>query len=176
MKTIDKDIIKLAIELIQFGREKNVNSVHFQAIVVHNQKCMELLQFGQQELNKLNSIVEEIILLKREGYPVFNSYSELRGYVDYFRNPKLRPKTLGTCQVGYTNFVVHHGGDVYLCFNGFPPIGNLNSKSAKEIWQSKEAYELRKKIKSCQKPCMGVCVTPKSFIDKIRKFFYLVRV
>lgn len=56
------------------------------------------------------------------------------------------------CQIGYRNFAVDPYGNVRICFN-FPPVGSLKTDLPKNIWNSPEADEMRKKIMVCDKSC-----------------------
>ena len=49
------------------------------------------------------------------------------------------------CRAGVLSVVVYHNGDVSLC-EAHKPLGNLRTKSFKDIWHSDEAKQLRKSI------------------------------
>ena len=69
----------------------------------------------------------------------------------------LRKKTqVLTCQAGRLLGVVDANGDVRLC-ELLEPIGNLREASFKEIWQSREAEQIRNKIANHQCWCTHEC-------------------
>jgi radical SAM protein with 4Fe4S-binding SPASM domain len=56
------------------------------------------------------------------------------------------------CMVGVTNLSITADGNIHTCFK-MPPLGNVRQTTPQAVWDSKEARELRKKIKCCDIHC-----------------------
>ena len=78
--------------------------------------------------------------------------------------------------MGYTNFIVHDSGEVYLCYDNVP-IGKLPEETPKDIWQSQIAKNRRMVLNSCNKLCrisivsyeLNLWYLMREFIQKAKK-------
>jgi DNA-binding CsgD family transcriptional regulator len=50
---------------------------------------------------------------------------------------------------------------------GFPFIGNIKEHSAREIWHSAKAREVRKGTVTCKKLCLITCLSQKTVGNKV---------
>ncbi len=91
--------------------------------------------------------IEELILLKRNGFPIANSLSQLQVMIDYFREPaRLRVATQShnahegqnLCNA-LTMLQIQSNGDVTACCS-MPPIGNIRTDSIQNIWESRPRW------------------------------------
>ena len=73
------------------------------------------------------------------------------GLINYmYSQPRLLP-----CDMSFDTFFIDPYGDVMPC-NGTKDkevMGNLNTQSWEELWNSKEAEEVRKKVRHCDRNC-----------------------
>jgi MoaA/NifB/PqqE/SkfB family radical SAM enzyme len=85
--------------------------------------------------------------LKREGFPIANSLSQLQVMIDYFLEPaRFRVATQShnahegqsLCSA-LTMLQIQSNGDVTLCCS-MPPVGNIGSESIREIWESRPRW------------------------------------
>lgn len=96
--------------------------------------------------------IRQLILRKKQGWPVENTFSQLKAYFEYYRQGPIRYGKLHPCFVGIRNFSVAINGDVRLCFF-FEPIGNILRGLPEEIWNGRKAREMRQLINHCQRGC-----------------------
>lgn len=101
--------------------------------------------------------MDELIELKHEGYPIFNSFQNLKLIKEYFL--RSNPTFNGIyCNLPFDQFCIAANGDVLPCFlaNEFFPknLGNLRHSKPKEIWMSKNYVESRKNRRYCKRNCM----------------------
>jgi MoaA/NifB/PqqE/SkfB family radical SAM enzyme len=97
--------------------------------------------------------VQELIALKRQGWPIANSEEQLEAMIRYFRDPAgLR---LATAQhaahetaaaarrncAALTNLEFWPNGDVLPCF-GRPAVGNIKTARIREIWENRPRWWL----------------------------------
>jgi MoaA/NifB/PqqE/SkfB family radical SAM enzyme len=88
--------------------------------------------------------VNELIRLKREGYPVANSFAQLEVMLPYFRNPEsTRSAVQGhsaheqrqNCSA-LTTLQIQSNGDVRSCASA-PPFGNVKTGSIRQLWRDR---------------------------------------
>ena len=99
--------------------------------------------------NALNAI-DEIIELKKAGYPICNGFSQLEAFKLLINTPE--KITDIQCRVGETNFAIDPYGNCRICFC-LEPIGNLKESLPRDLWESNKAKEIREKISTCTKNC-----------------------
>jgi len=121
-----------------------------------------------KDTEKVDSIIDELIVMKRKNYPIANPVNQLKSMKDYFKNPTFFKNK---CFVGVKNCNIDETGNITTCFK-MKPIGNVKIHKIDEIWHSKKADGIRKKIKNCKKGCSILnCNYTKSPIDKLRRLF-----
>ncbi len=91
--------------------------------------------------------VENLIELKREGFPIENNLAQLNVMIPYFRDPgSLRLATQGhsahdqhrTCSA-LSLIQIQSNGDVRVCA-GSPPVGNIKQESIRTIWAERPRW------------------------------------
>jgi MoaA/NifB/PqqE/SkfB family radical SAM enzyme len=88
--------------------------------------------------------VEQLIALKRAGFPVANSDSQLNVMIPYFRDPSalsVRTRSHSAHEQralcnALTMIEVRSNGDVAIC-NGLPPVGNIKTEGIRRIWEER---------------------------------------
>jgi len=109
-------------------------------------------QFKQKKIvtGEFKKLVKELLHSKKpkEWFRAYFNY----GIINYINgNKRLLP-----CEMGTDVFFIDPYGEVYPC-NGMDwSMGNIKKQSFEEIWNSKKAEEVRKKVKSCTKNCWMV--------------------
>ena len=103
-----------------------------------------------QDLEKVDAVIDELILGRKQGSAVVNSIRQLEGMRYHFHNPATN--ALPRCRVDTKNFSINEYGDALLCF-WLKPVGNILTTSPKEVWYSMLAHQRRKEIKVCKRNC-----------------------
>ena len=106
--------------------------------------------YGTDIRNNALSAIEEMIEMKKQGYPIANGYEQLKAFKLLISNPE-EIKNI-ECMVGENNFAIDPYGNCRICFC-MEPIGNLKESLPQELWYSDKAEEIRQKIKNCTKNC-----------------------
>lgn len=94
--------------------------------------------------------IDEMIDLKRQGYPVCNSYNQLEAFKILITTPDKIQNI--ECMVGENNFAIDPYGNCRICFC-MEPIGNLKENLPQDLWYSEKAEAVRESIKKCTKNC-----------------------
>ncbi len=103
-----------------------------------------------QDVKKANTILDELIRLKKMAYKISNSVSQLEAFKKYFENPSDFIKKDG-CNVNfYMN--INQFGDVFMCTRK-ETIGNIKKDNPKDLWYSEKAHQVREEIKKCKVNC-----------------------
>lgn len=100
-----------------------------------------------KDTSKAIANVKALIELKKKGYRIANSFAQLEAMVPYFSDPdSLRMATQlhsaherkRACNA-LTTLQLQANGDVTVC-TGVPPVGNVKSKSIREIWETRQHF------------------------------------
>jgi len=114
------------------------------------------------EVNDLMSSNLQVLTKKYSRMlPIMNEY--FYNFETFVKNPVMLYKY--RCVAAYFSMVIGSKGKVFPCPVEFASLGNLREKSFKDIWYSKEANDLRKKIKNSEHPiCWFNCVAPMNIL------------
>jgi len=106
---------------------------------------------------KVEKEIEELIQLKRRGFPLRNSETYLKMIPDFLFNNQL-PRDF-TCLAGYTCVFIRYDLKVLPCYR-LPPVGEVLDGDLADIWFSKRYRKQRKRMKDliCH-GCMFLCYT-----------------
>jgi len=160
-------------------------AVSLQALDTNIQAMSGRLDFEQKALisqsplwpnNKklVSDIFEKILAMKTAGSKIYNRADSLKVmrdyYLDDFAKIKKRP-----CYVGQNNLIITAEGDAFFCFSG-PPIGNLTNNTWLDVWNGREARQIRKRVKHCPALCRVMNCNFQSNLwqmasEKIKKMF-----
>lgn len=111
--------------------------------------------------NMMISVIEQLIALKAQGKPIYNSTSQLEHFKNYFSN--IGERLTSPCDTGNRNFIINPTGKVLLCWN-MPPVGDIVKALPEEIWNSPLANARRIGIGTCNRSCR---ILNCNFIDLI---------
>jgi radical SAM protein with 4Fe4S-binding SPASM domain len=111
--------------------------------------------------------------MKRQGAQILNSELLLSLWPNHFRREKA-PREAMPCRIGMRNFFIRSDGRVEMCWN-FPPIGNVRTQTAREIWYGREGSERRKETVACETLCLFTCLSQKNLSDKFKMGMKLLR-
>lgn len=167
------------ISLIKWVHQNNLNGIRFQAFSepfwndeMFNKKKLEKNKLWPKDTRKIAQIMEDIIGLKREGYRIKNSYSQLKAIKKYFKNPYAKGVN---CNIGVNSLHVTPKGEAKVCMHS-KTIGNLLKEPARKIWKSKKSREIRKGIKECERSCRILnCYYEETIFKKISDFLSIIR-
>ncbi len=99
----------------------------------------------------VHSILDELIELRKSGYPLHNFPLQLEIYKAYFENPARRARK-STCYLGDYVINTDPSGNISLCCF-MEPIGNIKKNNINELWYSEKATQARAKMHACDINC-----------------------
>lgn len=153
--TIMDDNLEELEDVVGVAIKHDLNGVFFRGLMCndlqnsHNE-FYEKSPLWTKDKDKLCKAVDNLITLKRSGYPVSNTIKHLQFLKGYLENPSVHPKNV-TCFAQMRYFNINSDGGVRVCEHY---VGNLLELSPKKIWVSHQAKELRKQKMKCKRPCM----------------------
>ncbi len=106
---------------------------------------------------KLATTVEQLIMLKKEGMPIENSFRHLKLFLPSFRG---EPCPI-PCYAAYNSCAVDCYGEFYPCLpwlNWGKPVGNIRDRPLRKFWYSPTYNRMRKNIVTCRN-CYLNCQT-----------------
>ncbi|MDD4939448.1 MAG: radical SAM protein [Candidatus Omnitrophica bacterium] len=143
-------------------RQGRIDSLYFQAIACPFFSSAGKRWYAESEFGFLwprdtieaGRIIDELIELKERDNFISNPVSQLKLFKSYFENPEKRV-TDKKCRSGDYVLNVDNAGNVLLCcFDR--AIGNIKNSDIKSLWYSKEADQLRTKMRNCALACNNI--------------------
>lgn len=140
-----------AVKVAQYADQPGMD-VFFQPIE-QNYNTPENPQWFKQSTNwpkdteRAVNTVQELIALKRKGFPIANSFSQLDVMIPYFRDPdSMRVAT--TMHIAHehrpicsalTNLQILPNGDVTTCYR-MQSVGNIKTQAIRSVWESRPRW------------------------------------
>jgi MoaA/NifB/PqqE/SkfB family radical SAM enzyme len=157
-----------------FGKSPTIQ-INFQPYVgsAHNNP------FFVKDIRAFSDVVEELIELKRSGYPIVGSEQALHGFLQYFADPPstkdgIRHFDLAgqkrNCDIGLRSMLIYPNGDVMFCDFLKEAIGNVHHQSLKEIYYSAMANGQRQCMVYCDIDCQQTSKRPVPLWEKAQSF------
>jgi radical SAM protein with 4Fe4S-binding SPASM domain len=148
-------------KMVSYVKDLGLSGVNFQPIDCRTEQARDMWTL---DLNLLDSVIEQLVGLKRKNYPILNSEVSMRQWADHFRG--VIPERKSACVVGLRNLGIRADGSIYLCDQeGFSPIGNIQTDNIGVLWRSPETRALRARTVGCERLCMGTCLVRRSLKD-----------
>jgi radical SAM protein with 4Fe4S-binding SPASM domain len=168
--TVNNRNVDELVELVQHAHSSGVDGITIQP--AHSCEGMEfsLPEDLQLSASSIPRFTAQLAIIKRDFPDMVPMMDEYFSHFDTFvNNPELLYRY--RCVAAYTSVQIHPNGNVYSCPVAFEKMGNLNESGFKDIWYSKQADDLRKRIKMGKHPmCWFTCVAPATiFLSNIHR-------
>jgi MoaA/NifB/PqqE/SkfB family radical SAM enzyme len=160
-------------ELVDWVQTVGATAVNLQPIEQHTEEARNELWIGPEELDDLIAVKDRLLDMKRAGAPILNTELLLNLWPNHFRREKA-PRDVMPCRIGMRNFFIRANGQVDMCWH-FPPIGNVRTQTAREIWYGEVARQRRNETIGCETLCLFTCLSQKNLGDKIAMGLKLLR-
>jgi MoaA/NifB/PqqE/SkfB family radical SAM enzyme len=171
--TIGKLNYKYLPDMVEWCKEIGASMVNFQPMARWTPETYDELWIEESEHDELQKVADKMIELKRAGQPILNSELVISLLVKHFREEAAPPEVM-PCRVGLRDFFIRTNGDIEVCFF-YPTIGNIKEQSAREIWYSPKAKQIRKETVECDKLCLYTCLSQKTLVDKAKMALTLLK-
>jgi MoaA/NifB/PqqE/SkfB family radical SAM enzyme len=129
----------------------------------------ELWIRDESEIELLKQTIETLIAMKQQGASIETSEAKLRSFVDHFLGKEVF-QGVSPCRVSLRDYHIRTNGDVISCWF-YPPMGNVKTQSAREIWYGEKASQLRAQMVACTKfgevACANSCLSHRTLAQKI---------
>jgi len=131
-----------------------------------------------QDLTSLRRVMDELIALQKDGYPIVANERVINGFMGYFSSPPDQDdhKHLElnghkrNCDIGLRSMGIFPNGDVHFCDFLKQPIGNIYKNSLSDIYYGRTAGSQRKRMVYCSIDCQQTCKRPTPLWVKARSF------
>ena len=160
-------------DMIDWVRAIGATAINFQPVEQTTDEAKDEFWIGRDDLDELIAVKNRLIEMKRNGAPILNTELLLNLWPNHFRREKA-PREAMPCRIGMRNFFIRSDGRVEVCWN-FPPIGNVRTQTAREIWYGKDGAERRKETVACETLCLFTCLSQKNLGDKFKMGLKLMR-
>ena len=153
-------------DMVDWVKALGATAINMQPVDRWSPETFGELWIGEDEIPELMQVANQLIARKRAGDPILNSELLLSSWDKHFRGEKA-PEEVMPCRVGMRNYFIRTNGDVEVCWH-FPPIGNVKTQSARDIWYSQVARQRRAETVACTKLCLYTCLSQKTVMDKVK--------
>jgi MoaA/NifB/PqqE/SkfB family radical SAM enzyme len=134
--------------------------------------------FFIKDLEAFGAVIDQLVELKRAGYPIIGREEALRGFYDYFADPPIdgeirRFELEGhkrNCDIGVRSMFIYPNGDVMFCDFLKQAIGNIHQQSLRDIYYGTIAGEQRQQMVYCNIDCQQTCKRPVPLREKVQSF------
>lgn len=164
---------RLLPEMVNWVRDIGATAINFQPVEQVTDEAKDEFWIGPEDLDDLIKVKDRLLEMKHQGGPILNSDLLLNLWPNHFRREKA-PREAMPCRIGMRNYFIRSDGRVEMCWN-FPPIGNVRTQTAREIWYGKEGTERRKETVACETLCLFTCLSQKKLSDKVKMGMKLLR-
>jgi len=151
--------------IVVYAKDKKFTGVNFQPI---NKWSKESEEMFKMDLDQLDIVIEKLVNMKKSGYPIMNSETQILDWKLHFR--QIIPERNNNCVVALRNLTIKSNGDIVLCGFRKSKIGNIKNDDIKNIWSSEQTKKLRIALVNCKKLCTATCVVSRSWKDYIDLF------
>lgn len=146
------------VDLVRWAQENStVAMIYLMAVMQPNNTETESMWYQDRfsylwpkDFKKVQTILDELIELKKKGYKISNQIDHLQAYKTYFSDPRTYVKR-STCNIDHA---VHISsvGDVFMCYR-YERLGDVRIENLVNIWKSDLAADVRNKISNCRENC-----------------------
>jgi len=162
------------VDIVNFVEKEGLDGVAFNPLGPPHDSGGDLMWYEKSELwprkndlDKLESVLDQLILLKKKGAKILNSADQFIEMKTYFRDPFVFANN--HCIVGVTNWLMSCEGTIHPCFY-VPSIGTFR-EPFKKIWRSEQARVARQKIRNCRHECSpGNYVYKRNLIKEVQRY------
>ena len=154
--------LEAVVDVARFASEKGLN-VFYQPVernynTAADPRWFEHAPTWPKDTEKAVKVVEELIDLKRRGFPITNDFSQLEVMIPYFRDPASCQEAVKSHSAherrqlcaALTTLEIEPNGDVLACSH-MPPVGNFRERSIRDIWSRRPKWW---NDGVCPAPCM----------------------
>jgi len=144
-------------EIVRFADKYKIHGVTFQPIVDITEEAKALFV---QDFVKLQDMIDKLIRMKKEGFPILNSVDNIRSWVQYFDlsislSPRVsQVKNNSRCVVSLKNVYILSSGEIKLCELYDDSLGNIKTDSISSVLISDSAKEKKKVLTHCERNCV----------------------
>ncbi len=160
-------------EIVDYAEELGATAVNFQPIDRWTRETYDELWIEEPDMPDLIRVRDKLVRMKKAGRPILNSDLILSVWPEHFRGEKAPPETM-PCRVGMRNYFIRTNGDVEVCWF-YPPIGNVKTQSARDIWYGELGSQRRKETTACESLCLFTCLSQKTVKDKVKMGLTLLK-
>lgn len=163
-------------DLVRLTADLGVNGILFQPI--GDWGTDEIDNLWVRDFDRLQAVVDEMLDLKRQGYPILSADWHIQDWVRHFKK-EARDDIPGEnedvkCWVGITTLVIKTDGTLANCHT-LEPIGNVHQGSIRDIWYSAVGKQRRAESTSCTLACSENCTVKRPINQKLRGALKLLR-
>ena len=143
-----------AKDMIELYHLAKIMKFEFATATIHNSfyfhKFDNRLKYPDIAIGEFKKLISELLKSSKikDWFRAYFNY----GLINYINNkPRLLP-----CEMGHDSFFLDPRGEIFPCNVMEKSMGNLKEGSFENIWNSKNAEEIRRQVKSCEYNCWMV--------------------
>ena len=133
-------------------------------------------RYWVNDMAALDRTIRYLIEKRKTDRRLLNTEQDFEDWKTYFKNPALTlNKQVKKCSAGYDRISINEKLTVNLGCDVFGELGNIKRASIRQLWYSRKAKDIRRKMMKCTYPCNYNCFKDLSLLEKIRKAIVLLK-
>jgi MoaA/NifB/PqqE/SkfB family radical SAM enzyme len=146
---VSKENIGCLEEIAKFSMKMNFAGVTYQPIIETTEECRAMMNIDQTQLLDM---IDKLIVMKKDGFNIMNSASNMRRWDNYFnKNIEVQKRN---CLVPLRSLKISTDGNIQLCDYIYQNIGNIEKDDIRDVLQNKRTKTLKKDLINCKKNCV----------------------
>jgi radical SAM protein with 4Fe4S-binding SPASM domain len=158
-------------DLVRWAERVGATSIDFSPVRHWTPEVVTQLWIRRTDEADLRGVIETLIAMKRAGAAIETEELRLASWIGHFRGERI-DVSLAPCRVGLRDYFILPNGDVRSCWF-YPVLGNVKEASAREIWRSAAASELRAQMTQCPHfgsvRCAASCLAHRTLREDARR-------
>jgi MoaA/NifB/PqqE/SkfB family radical SAM enzyme len=181
-------------ELVRMVAGMGVNGILFQPL--GDWGTEEIDELWIHDTDALQSVVDEILAMKKAGFPILSAEWHIQDWVAHFKRERApntpdrlrraglmsRPPSSPAadtddvqCWVGLTTLHIKTDGTVVNCHT-LDPIGNVRDQSIRDIWHGEVGRQRRAETVKCTIGCSENCTIKRTVRQNVQGAMQLLRI
>ncbi len=159
--------------LVRWAEDVGASSIDFSPVRHWTPEVESQLWLRPEDEQALTEVVDALIEMKRAGAAIETEEQRMLSWAAHFRGETIVPSH-PPCRVGLRDYCILPNGDVRSCWF-YPVLGNVKDASARDIWRSAAASDLRDRMTHCPSfgdpKCAASCLSHRTLAEDARRAF-----
>jgi len=161
-------------KIVHYAEKHGVQGVTFQTVFDYIDEAYSLFI---TDMDKLQHMINKLVKMKKDGYPILNSADNMQSWMDYYERSKIISPRIAQkdnnkrCDISLMNVYVLASGEIKLCELYDDHLGSIDTDNIVSVLRSKKTKDKKIELTRCERNCV-YCIkrSAKDYINIARRF------